>query len=194
MLVIVSRNSKTCHKPECMYAQDIQKENRIKMSLKKAENIGCKKCKYCLGLGELVTSFEPKFKSWEEKYNMKITFIEKDRIVYIQTKIGFWKIYLNYGLNQLQLFHLNEFSDEMSFEELKSGEFHRQSDVKVTNSLEKLVNYISEHDRAKVIIEEDYKKLPKNTKKRKRYYKIAKKKEKWKEVQRLEELFELIKS
>lgn len=70
-----------------------------------------------------------------------------------------------------------------------NGEFHRQIDVKATESLEKIVDYIAAHDRARVTIMNDYRKLPRSTKKQKRYYEAAKHKDKRKAARRVDDIF-----
>ena len=69
------------------------------------------------------------------------------------------------------------------------GEFHRQVDVKATESMEKIVEYVAAHDRAKVIIMDDYRKLPKTTKKQKKYYRAAERREKKRTRERLDSIF-----
>ena len=77
----------------------------------------------------------------------------------------------------------------MDFEEAIHGDFHRQSDVKATESMEKIVDYIIAHDRAKVIIMDDYRKLPKSTKRQKQYYKMAERKNRRNAARRLDAIF-----
>ena len=73
---------------------------------------------------------------------------------------------------------------------------HRQRDMKSTASFEKILNYVIAHDKAKVIIQNDYRKLPQSTKKQKKYYEIAKRKEQRREIRRvrkrIDELFSMI--
>lgn len=198
MEVIVDKNNQICHKPDCSTIQFIEEEYKENMTLKEAENYHYNKCKTCLGFGEYIKSQKSYFPSWEQKYHIQIFFNELERFIFVKTNISFWKIYLNYDFNKLQLFHLSELSEEISFhemslDELKNAKFHRQMDVRPTDSLGKIINYIGEHDKAKQIIADNYKKLPTNTKRRKKYFKRAERREKWKEMQRLDKLFELIK-
>lgn len=73
-----------------------------------------------------------------------------------------------------------------------NGEFHRQIDVKATESMEKIVDYIAAHDRAKATIMNDYRKLPRSTKKQKRYYEAAKRKDKRNAVRRVDDIFAVL--
>ena len=55
--------------------------------------------------------------------------------------------------------------------------------------LEKIVEYITGHDRAKLIIMDDYRKLPKSTKQQKKYYKAAERRDKKQAMRRLDSIF-----
>ena len=57
---------------------------------------------------------------------------------------------------------------------------------------ERYVNYILDHDNAKKIMATDYRNLPKQTKKQKKYYNQAKKRERKKSTRRVLELFDKI--
>ena len=81
--------------------------------------------------------------------------------LFIRTEFGFWKIYqMDRGF---VLYHCSKYDRTKTFEALMHDVFHRQCDVLAYESLFKLINYIVEHDRAKRIILEDYKKLPQRT-------------------------------
>ena len=49
------------------------------------------------------------------------------------------------------------------------------------------------HDEAKKIMQEDYRNLPRRTKKQKRYYEQAKRKDRRAQIQRLDQLFDSLK-
>ena len=57
------------------------------------------------------------------------------------------------------------------------GKYHRQSDVKQSTSPNRINNYIIKHDEAKKIIAVDYRNLPQSTRKEKKYYEIARKRD-----------------
>lgn len=63
----------------------------------------------------------------------------------------------------------------------EKGQFHRQKDCAPATSLNKIIFYIAKHDKAKQIIKDDYKKLPKSTKRERKYYNHAKQKMKKRE-------------
>ncbi len=74
------------------------------------------------------------------------------------------------------------------------GKYHRQRDIKETESLERLMSYISKHDKAKAVIMDDYKKLPQTTKAQKKYYRQAKNRAHRSAVRRVDYLFSLLES
>ena len=98
-------------------------------------------------------------------------------------------VFLKKELGEYLLYHRNTYSAGMNFNEAIHGDFHRQSDVKATESMEKIVEYITAHDRAKLIIMDDYRKLPKSTKQQKKYYKVAEHRDKKQAMRRLDSIF-----
>ncbi len=80
-------------------------------------------------------------------------------------------------------------NSSIPYEVAISGNYHRQKDVKATQSLQKIIEYIAAHDKAKMIIVDDYHNLPQKTKRQKKYYKIAKKKAAQKQEKRMDMLF-----
>lgn len=92
----------------------------------------------------------------------------------------------------LLLYHLNCYDNSKTTEELSYAAFHRQQDVKATESLEKILSYIEKHDQAKEIIADDYRKLPQKTAKQRRYYRQAESRNRRSEIDRIFELFSKI--
>lgn len=116
--------------------------------------------------------------------------------LYVRTGIGCWKIFYKEPIGRYVLFHRNEYDKSISLEQAASGIYHRQTDVKPTSSLHRLINYIVEHDKAKLIIMDDYRKLPKATARQRKYYRQAERKVKNRERRmariRLDDLFRQI--
>ena len=81
----------------------------------------------------------------------------------------------------------------MPLEQAIQGDYHRQGDVEPAESLLKLIRYIADHDKAILIIRDDYRKLPQSTKRQKKYYRQAERRVKRLEQrqsrQRMEDLF-----
>ena len=117
---------------------------------------------------------------------MEFVFYKDTETLYIQTDIGFWKVYLKQELGRYLLYHRNTYSKGMELKDAITGAFHRQGDVRATDSLEFIVEYIIAHDRAKVIMMDDYRKLPRSSRKQKRYFEAAKKKKRREEILRVD--------
>ena len=78
---------------------------------------------------------------------------------------------------QYRLYHLNRFDPTLTTEQMMHGKYHHQVDVKLSTSPNSIIPYIIKHDEAKKIIADDYRKLPQNTRKEKKYYEIARKRD-----------------
>lgn len=169
MLVVISseapKKRKIYHKMGCIYAERIKFQNRLEIKVEQAEKEGYCECKYCAGLRGDVRTHKAQILSWTHKKEMEFKFDDHTETLYIKTKIGFWKIYLKDDIDKYLLYHRNKFEANTDYQELIRGEFHRQKDVKQTDSLVKLVEYIDAHDKAKVVIQDDYHNLPRRTKK-----------------------------
>lgn len=80
----------------------------------------------------------------------------------------------------------------MTGEQIISGKYHIQTDVRPASSPFSLLDYIAKHDKAKKIIKEDYRMLPKKTRREKRYYEMAKRKSVLKNKRRVSELLDCL--
>lgn len=181
------------HKSGCMYEQRMNPVNRQTMEEEKAERLGYRPCSCCSGLKGEIHAHRSEIDRWKKKDGLRMVIYDKmTDIVYLTTGIGAWKIFVDrYG--NYCLYHKNRYRDSMSVQEIKNGQYHLQSDVKTGSSFVKIARYILEHDKAKVIIMDDYRKLPKMTKKQKKYYKQAeqraKKRERRQNRNRLDRIF-----
>ena len=200
MVVFVSLNAdkknKVYHKQECFYAKRMRPKYRMSMDEEKAIRYHYRECKYCAGLQGEVKIRKNSLKKKEKANNMQFVYDEKTDTFYIATQVGFWKIFTVQSTGEYVLYHRNQYEKGMALEEAKHGEYHRQRDMRSTASFEKILNYVIAHDKAKVIIQNDYRKLPQSTKKQKKYYEIAKRKEQRREIRRvrkrIDELFSMI--
>ena len=195
MLVVVStkkrKSERIYHQLGCMYAKRIKGENRLEMKEEKAEKRHYHKCKYCSGLRGDVRMHKKAITKWEEKNDMKFDYDKKTDTLYIATKIGFWKVFKRED-ELCYLYHRNKYSDNMTLLTAKMGDFHRQADVKPARAIESIIEYIIAHDKAKVIIMDDYRKLPKSTKKQKKYYYAAERKQRRNDTRRIDILFAVL--
>lgn len=183
------------HEDSCPYAKRMQKKYSRYISEGNALEKGYRPCSYCGGLHGIYLHFinDPKMYGRFHE-GLTASFDRKDKALCFRTDIGFWKIVENRRTNEYKLYHLNQghFEKDTPDKILMRRTFHRQSDVKGTTKMTRLVQYIFDHDKAKKIMDNDWKKLPKATSKQKKYYKQAKKREQRKQSRRLDDLFRML--
>lgn len=160
------------HKCGCKYVKRIKFKNRRETTYEWAWDMNITECKYCGGLQGDYRIHKEEFTLLEEN-NVRFDFDKCTKTLYIATDVGYWKIFRKDDIGQYLLYHRNTYDRNMNQDILKKGPFHRQGDVHASSSLNKLVQYVIEHDKAKKIIAMDYHMLPRKTKKQKKYYKIA---------------------
>lgn len=196
MQVIVSigndKRHRVYHKFGCIYEKRIKNRNRMQMDSEQAIKRHYKECKYCAGLAGDVKVHKDRFARLSVNNDADITYQKNTGTMYIQTGVGFWKVYEQATTGNYLLFHRNSYNPNMSYVAATHGDYHRQAEVKQTDSIDRIVNYVVKHDKAKKIILDDYRKLPQRTRKQKMYYKVAERKAKRKEMQRLDYLFAAI--
>lgn len=187
----VDKRHRVYHKCGCMYANRIKLSNRVMKSRDKISK-RYRECKCCAGLKGGIHTHRRAIRRWSEKNNMVFTYHKASDTLYIETEMGFWKLFLKPELGMYLLYHRNTYTQGMKFSVAKNGEFHRQGDVRATDSLESIVEYIIAHERAKKIIAVDYRKLPQQSRKQKMYYRAAERRDRRKQMQRMDMLFAMI--
>lgn len=196
MLVVAStensKKNKIYHRFGCIYANRIKTSHRMEMQATPIVRHKYRQCKYCGGLYGDVRVHMNKLEDLSAKRKTNFIYNKDTDTFYIQTEIGFWKMYAEDKTDEYVLYHRNSYEYGMDLENAMRGEFHRQTDVKATSSMDKIVNYVIKHDAAKIIIQDDYRKLPKMTKKQKKYFRFAERKAKRREMRRLDYLFATI--
>lgn len=188
--MVISKNSKELiyHDDNCPYAKRIIGKYRRCKSEKRLLELGYRACSYCGGLHGFFLRYVA------EPGDPIASYDRKDKALCFRTDNGFWKIIEQGDFPTYRLWHLNkrDFDSNLESKYLMRRAFHRQSDVQSTLNMGKIIQYISEHDKAKRIMDDDWRKLPKSTQKQKKYYKQAKKREERKKHKRLDQLFEMI--
>lgn len=192
---IISKRSKikVYHKPYCPYAKRMDKKYRRNVIMDYALSKGYRACSCCYGIHGTYLELKIFPMAYpEELKNMKLSYDFKWKTICFRTKNEFWKVGWNDYENGYKLFHLNSdcYDERLTDQELMKGKFHRQKDVKSTSRLGNLIIYMDRHNKAKEIMEDDWRKLPKNTKEQKHYYKQAKKRERKRSIRRVNEIFE----
>ena len=180
------------HIPDCHYAKRITPYRYTETSSKKARKKGYHGCKYCCSSTGLARIKNKNLQAAIGDRNLDGRYLAEIDAYCLKTEIGFWKFTWDEHEQGYRLYHLNDFNPKLPFQELIQWRFHRQSDVPVTPSMEKILNYVEAHDKAKKIMADDYHKLPQKTKRERMYYRKAEKKERRKAYARLDTLFALI--
>lgn len=195
-MVISSRSkAKIYHRNWCPYAEKIGKEYRKEVSEQKLKKKGYKECTWCGGLHGIYLALKRSPSSYGvTTRNVQFFWDRKYKGLCIETGTGFWKVLVSWTTGKYALHHLNrsEYNRLRTVRQRIKGIYHRQDDVKQTDSICSILNYVVEHDKAKRIIEKDYRKLPKKTPRQKYYYKQVERKMRREERKRVDDLFEQI--
>ena len=188
MMSIESKNM-VYHRPQCRYAQKIQKRNRVQMYWHMAENSGYQPCKCCDTIRFLYRLEEIDVQIYAEKHNMNVDLV-KDEII-VRTDAGCWKILYSKKKQKFKLLHRNYVNGRIFINEVDEAPFHRQKDFCNSDSIMQYVKYIKAHDEFKLNpVEARY--MPRSTGRQKNYYRSAKKREEKHAARRLDSLFLMI--
>lgn len=160
--ISVFSKEKVYHENWCPYARRIRYKNRKKMSAEQAEAAGYRPCRCCHGVGGYAYLHKKELAEKREKGTLQCVCDLHSQTLYLRTDRGFWKIFEKDG--RYELMHRNDFSPERKAMELRNGRFHRQWDAGTAYQPDKLVRYAEKHDEAIKVIEDDYRKLPRRTK------------------------------
>ena len=192
MSVAVSMKSRSMvyHEKGCMYIDRIAYKNQIWMDLGCAERKGYHECSCCSGLAGFWRTRQGLIRHYKCDEGIEISYDKVTDTLYIRTDVGFWKIFRRDGVYILH--HLNHYDPAFPTENLIHKGYHRQKDVKPSESVLPLLKYIKKHDEAKKIIAIDYRLLPNKTKAEKKYYQHAKNRAIRQQHRRIDDLFRLI--
>lgn len=182
---------KAYHRGGCLYEMRIKDHHRYSVSAQEAEELGYRPCKCCWTLKGAIRATHMTLAGLGHQNDMELTYRESTDTLFLRTANGFWKTYWKDGVG-FMLFHLNCFDPFLSTELMMDGRYHRQKDVKPTLSLVKILNYVREHDKAKETMETDYRKLPQDTKRQRKYYRQAESRHRRQQMRRVDELFAML--
>lgn len=180
-MVVGALNSKNriFHYPECIYAKKIGKSNLIEFALKSdARACGYRQCVHCSRLPKYYEKDKDKIDKALREGHMKM-YIEDDSM-YIDHDFSCWKITTSDTGYDLVLFHGN--TESYNRLKVKNGHiqhhYHHQN-YRGRADILSMIQYIIEHDEWKSTHSDNYKKLPRSTKKQRKEYnrqkRIAKK-------------------
>ena len=182
---------KIFHLSGCPYSRRIRYRNKMITGTAEAERLGYHACCYCCTMRGFYNINKKRLEAQAEKDGFRFTFVSRTGTLYIRTDVGAWKIFMTRDIHY-RLFHLNEFDPSITEKRIMTGKYHMQTDVQPALSPFSLIDYIVRHDRAKKTIEEDYRRLPQRTKREKKYYRKAQRKDALKNKRRVSELLDCI--
>lgn len=194
MNVIVDMNpeNKLFHSVRCLNALVLPEERKGIVTKHEALEMGFCACPDCHSLTGAYDIHVGELYYLEEKEGVEIRYLDNKDTLFIRTDVGFWKIFAYQDTGDFALFHRNCYDKDATFLRLTYGNFHRQHDAKQTDSLMKLIYYVINHDKAKKIIAEDYRKLPQRTRRERKYYRIARNRNRKQQIYRVDALFRQI--
>lgn len=144
----------------------------------------------------LIAPYENSIKSQarEKCFQYYITGNGQKQVLYVRTEMAFWKVRFSKRKGYYLLEH-SPFNGKppKPIEEAENAKYHDQLDAGVRSTPEGFFQYIREHDSAKaLIIDGGYKALPRSTKRQKKYYDLAKRKQKQRDINRTMQAFKRI--
>lgn len=171
-----SHGEKIFHHSQCTYVNRTKMENRIQFySEKEARDKGYRMCNCCSHMGKQFRKEKKEIQELARKNRVKVRLY--DGAVYLETDVAPWKIISAGQQHKLFLYHGNH----ERYENLKKKNgmiehhYHSQSDARGKTIVD-YMNYIIRHDQWREQIKNEYRSLPKTTKRQRDYYKSQKKK------------------
>ena len=191
-VVYMSRKAgKVFHELWCPYIARLDRSEYITIDEGKAVHDGYCPCKFCRS----VKGYVYKYKDLE---GGEVSYDPVDDALCVKTNVGFWKVLWSESSLEWRLFHMNHagwkgFDANKPAKELMRGSFHRQEDMKTSRSLTRILEYIIRHDKDYYWVKiHGVDKLPRKTKKQKKYYKRVKKIQQKDAVRRVYELLDSV--
>jgi len=168
------KDGKIYHEQFCPYAGRIVSKNRKYFyTLDAAQNYGYHSCKFCSQTGKAYSREKYDIEDFARKHQLDIRF--EDNAVYVRNGVNNWMILAANKDRKMVLLHANS----RLYKNLptKNGRiihsYHIQDDV-IRKSIMGYLNYIVRHDDWRFRQSEEYKELPKVTKKQRNKYKKEK--------------------
>lgn len=190
MIVAKRKTSNIYHRMNCRYVENFCEDIFDYYDQEDSALIGLKPCKCCCNEKKYLEEISDKLPKIFEGVTVDIRIL--DHHIYVNSETSEWKFKYDALKEQYKLYHHPFVTEEEKKVKVETLYFHRQKDVPATMSFIKDVNYIFNHDKAKKIMAIDYRNLPKQTKRQKKYYNQAKRRERKKSTKRVLELFDKI--
>ena len=144
-IVSMKAKTKVYHKPGCHHAKHMKRENKVMMSLQKAERKGYRICRCCNSMAHHKRVEQKTIANYENNKGMEFNFVKG--ALYVKTEVGCWKMVYTRGEQRMVLYHRNNSNRELNFKAPQYEKYHRQVDVPYSDTIAHYLNYIYEHDR-----------------------------------------------
>lgn len=149
-IVSIGTNSMIYHKPGCRYVERIKYQNRMSLPKRDAKVEGYHVCRYCNSMNHHYRVEQHTLDFYSRRKKMQFIYI--DRILYVKSEIGCWKLVYVRKEEKIVLYHRNTTTKPLDFEHPQYESYHRQKDKPYCNSIEGYLDYIYEHDKYKAAI------------------------------------------
>lgn len=171
-----SHGERIYHEQFCTYVRRMKVENRIHFyTMEEAVGKGYRECNCCSFIGKKYHKELKEISLFAKDNHIKVWFVDGE--VYIETRIGAWKITSPGKSKKIFLNHAN--AENFLFCKKENGKiihtYHAQSDIS-SKTIMGYLRYIDKHDRWRESVMYEYRKMPTSTKKQKKKYKNAKRK------------------
>lgn len=170
-----SHGKKIFHHVQCTYVSRMKDKNKVFFYLQgEAREKGYRICNCCSHMGKYYRKEKSQIQQFAKKHRMKVWLY--DGAVYLETEVAPWKIIVNGNRHKMFLYHGNHerYENLKKKNGLMQHHYHFQNDVKCKSILD-YMNYVVRHDSWRVEIKDEYKTLPRDTKKQRELYNRKKK-------------------
>lgn len=176
--VVASKTTRTkiFHYPSCRFVTTIFKDNII--TFKDKDEARANGYRHCTCCSRIIKYYEENKKEIDNflKLNGLKMYIEDDAM-YIDNTFSSWKIIVSPSGYNIILYHAN--TEHYNKLKISNGHFIHEYHLQKYRGIPDIIHmlqYIVDHDNWKINSLDDYKKMPKRTKRQKREYELAKKK------------------
>jgi hypothetical protein len=150
---------------ECKYIPKPKSDRLLEVLRKLVRKLGFRTCKNCDSLGARYRKEWIAIKNFETSNPVKV--IKAENHIFVQSRLGFWRIDYLVELRQFELFHRNKTNKKLNLEKPELEKYHKQFQVNTKGTIKSLLRYIVKHDEG-VVKNATAKTTPKTQKKKKR--------------------------
>lgn len=149
--ISIASPDKIYHRRSCSYAARIKGMNKLIIPKREAAQMGYRPCKCCHSVKRNLKKELDALKNFAKRNDMELHFMQS--ALYAKTKIGLWKIYYSEKNQKYILFHANCGYANLAIKEADTARYHRQIDVKHSDTAMEYMKYIYKHDRYRMQVQ-----------------------------------------